>query len=98
MILPIGSKSNKFRKWSSNWEGPYRIEEVIPEISYMVQSIQVASLSRALNKKYLKKYYLVLGKTRELKIVDNEIVFSTKMADKTPCTSPTGQIWSKNVF
>jgi hypothetical protein len=21
-ILPIGSKSNKFRKWSSNWEGP----------------------------------------------------------------------------
>jgi hypothetical protein len=24
-ILPIGSTSNKFRKWSSNWEGPYRI-------------------------------------------------------------------------
>ena len=28
MILPIGSKSNKFGKWSPNWEGPYRIEEV----------------------------------------------------------------------
>jgi hypothetical protein len=22
-ILLIGSKSNKFRKWSPNWEGPY---------------------------------------------------------------------------
>jgi hypothetical protein len=26
MILPIGSRSNKFGKWSLNWEGPYRIE------------------------------------------------------------------------
>jgi hypothetical protein len=26
MILPIGSRSNKFGKWSPNWEGPYRIE------------------------------------------------------------------------
>jgi hypothetical protein len=26
MILPIGSKSNKFEKWLSNWEGSYRIE------------------------------------------------------------------------
>jgi hypothetical protein len=38
-ILPIGYKSNKFRKWSPNWEGPYRIEKVIPENSYMVQSV-----------------------------------------------------------
>jgi hypothetical protein len=35
-ILPIGSRSNKFRKWSPNWEGPYRIEEVILGNSYMV--------------------------------------------------------------
>jgi hypothetical protein len=35
-ILPIGSKSNKFRKWSPNCEGPYRIEKVIPRNSYMV--------------------------------------------------------------
>jgi hypothetical protein len=25
-ILAIGSRSNKFGKWSPNWEGPYRIE------------------------------------------------------------------------
>jgi hypothetical protein len=55
MILSIGSRSNMFRKWSPNWEGPYRIKEVIPENSYMVQSIQGTSLPRALNKKILKK-------------------------------------------
>jgi hypothetical protein len=57
MTLPIGSKSNKFGKWPSNWEGSYTIEEIIPENAYMVQSIQGTSLPRALNRKYLKKYY-----------------------------------------
>jgi hypothetical protein len=56
-ILPIGSRSSKFEKWSLNWEGLYRIEEVIPRNSYMVQSIQRISLPRVINKKYLKKYY-----------------------------------------
>jgi hypothetical protein len=56
-ILPNGSRSNKFKKWSPNWEGPYRIEEVIPENSYMVQSVQGTSLPRTLNEKYLKMYY-----------------------------------------
>jgi hypothetical protein len=55
--FPLGSKSNKFGKWSPNWEVPYRIEEVIPGNSYMVQSIQGTSLPRALNRKYLRKYY-----------------------------------------
>jgi hypothetical protein len=36
MILPIGYRSNKFKKWSPNWERPYMIDEVIPENSYMV--------------------------------------------------------------
>jgi hypothetical protein len=50
-ILPIGSRSKKFGKWSPNWKGPYRIEEVISENSCMVQSIQGTSLPRALNGK-----------------------------------------------
>jgi hypothetical protein len=33
MILPIGSRSNKFSKWLLNWEKPYKIEEVIPRNS-----------------------------------------------------------------
>jgi hypothetical protein len=56
-ILPIRSRSNKFGKWSLNWEGPYKIEEVILGNAYMVQSIQGISLLGALNGKYLKKYY-----------------------------------------
>jgi hypothetical protein len=56
MILPIGSTSNKFRKWLPNWEGLYRIEKLILKNSYMVYSIQETSLPRALNEKYLKKY------------------------------------------
>jgi hypothetical protein len=60
MILPIGSRSNKFRKWSPNWEESYRIEEVISENSYMVQSVQGTSLPRAHNRKYWKKYYPII--------------------------------------
>jgi hypothetical protein len=60
MILPVRSRSNKFGKWSPNWEGPYRIMEVIPRNSYMVQSVQGTSLSRAANGKYLKKYYPII--------------------------------------
>jgi hypothetical protein len=74
MILPIGSKSNKFGKWSPNWEGPYRIEEVIPKNSYMVQSIQGTSLPRALNEKSLKKVLSLFGTTLELEMTDNEII------------------------
>jgi hypothetical protein len=51
MILLIESRSNKFGKWSPNWKEPYRIEEVIPKNSYMVQSVQETSLPRALNGK-----------------------------------------------
>jgi hypothetical protein len=65
-ILPIGSRSSKFGKLSPNWEAPYRIEEVVLRNSYMLQSIQGASLSRAINGKYLKSTILAFGKTIEL--------------------------------
>jgi hypothetical protein len=61
-ILPIKSKSNKFEKWSPNWVGPYRIEEVIPKNSYMIHSIQGTSLPKTLNGKYFKKYYSIIWK------------------------------------
>jgi len=56
-ILPIGSKDNRFGKWSSSWEGPYKVLEVVPGNSYLVQTLQGEKLPRALNGKYLKKYY-----------------------------------------
>jgi hypothetical protein len=36
MILPIGSRSSKFGKWSPDWEGTHIIEEVNLRNSYMV--------------------------------------------------------------
>jgi len=56
-ILPLGMKSNKFGKWSSSWEGPYRIVKVIFGNSYMLETLQGDRLPRAINGRYLKKYY-----------------------------------------
>jgi hypothetical protein len=56
-ILPLGTKDNKFGKWSPSWEGPYKVVEILPGNSYFVQSLQGERLLKAFNGKYLKKYY-----------------------------------------
>jgi hypothetical protein len=56
-ILPIGSKSNKFGKWSPSWEGPYKVVKICSENSYMVETLQGQRLPRALNGRYLKKFH-----------------------------------------
>ena len=56
-ILPLGMKSNKFGKWSPSWEGPYRVVKVIFGNSYMIETLQGDRLPRAINGKYLKKFY-----------------------------------------
>ena len=56
-ILPVGTKDHKFGKWSPSWEGQYKIVKVITGNSYMVETIRGEHLPRALNGRYLKKYY-----------------------------------------
>ena len=56
-ILPLGTKSNNFGKWSPSWDGQYKIIKVIFGNSYMVKRMQGERLPRALNGRYLKKYY-----------------------------------------
>jgi hypothetical protein len=56
-ILSVGSKHHKFGKWSSSWEGSYIIVKVITENSYMLKTLRDEYLPRALNGRYLKKYY-----------------------------------------
>ena len=56
MKLPIGSKDNKFGKWSPNWEGPYRIKRCAPGNAYILETLKGKD-GRAINGKYLKKYY-----------------------------------------
>ena len=56
-ILPLGMKSNKFGKWSPSWEGMYNIIKVISGNSYMMETMHGERLPRAINGRYLKKYY-----------------------------------------
>jgi hypothetical protein len=56
-ILPIGSKSNQFGKWSPNWEGPYKVIKVIYGNSYLLETLQSERLNRAFNERYLKRYF-----------------------------------------
>ena len=56
-ILSLGMKSNKFGKWSPSWESPYRVVKVIFGNSYMMETLQGDRLPRAINGKYLKKFY-----------------------------------------
>jgi hypothetical protein len=55
--LPIGSKDNRFGKWSSNWDRPYRIKKVVPGNAYIYENLQGEEFERANNGKFLKKYY-----------------------------------------
>jgi hypothetical protein len=57
LILLIGTKSSKFGKWSPNWEGPYRINRFVPGNAYILETLEGVVFPRALNGKYLKKYY-----------------------------------------
>ena len=63
-------KSNKFSKWSPSWEGPYRVVKVIFENTYRMETLQGDRLPRAINGKYLKKYYPACGKMHEEKMTD----------------------------
>ena len=57
LILPIGTKSSKFSKWSPTWEGPFMINRCVPGNAYILETLEGEEYSRALNGKYLKKYY-----------------------------------------
>jgi len=57
LILPIGTKSSKFGKRSPNLEGPYWINRSAPGNAYILETLEGVELPRALNEKYLKKYY-----------------------------------------
>jgi hypothetical protein len=65
MILPLGSKDRKFRKWSPSWEGPFRIIGIVPGNSYFIETLEGRKVEKALNGEYLKKYFPVFGRALE---------------------------------
>jgi hypothetical protein len=56
-ILPFGSKDWKFRKWSPSWEGPFRIAGIVPWNAYFVETSEGKKVEKAINERYLKKYF-----------------------------------------
>ena len=46
------------RKWSPSWKGPFKVARVVPGNSYLVESMKGILLPRALDGRYLKKFYL----------------------------------------
>jgi hypothetical protein len=57
MILTLGTQSGKFGKWSSSWEGPFRVIRVESGIAYFMEDLEGHTLLKAINGKYLKCYY-----------------------------------------
>jgi hypothetical protein len=57
MILPLGTRSGKFGKWSPSWEGPFRVIRVVLGNAYFMEDLEGHSLLKASNGKYLKHYY-----------------------------------------
>ena len=51
LILPIGTKSSKFGKWSPNWERPYRINRSAPGNASILVTLEGVEFPRALNGK-----------------------------------------------
>jgi hypothetical protein len=55
--LPLGTRSGKFGKWSPSSKGSFRVIRVVPGNAYFVEDLEGHTLTKALNIKYLKRYY-----------------------------------------
>ena len=67
VILPIGTRTTKFGKWSPNWEGPFIITEVIYSGAYKLATLDEEELARSVNGKYLKKYHRIMKELVNIK-------------------------------
>jgi hypothetical protein len=56
-ILPISSSYPKYGRWSSTWEGPYRINQCVSGNAYILETLEGEKFAIALNGKYMKRYY-----------------------------------------
>jgi hypothetical protein len=56
-MVPLGTKDAAYGKWSPNWHGPYRIDQVMPENAYMLEALDSVKFPAAVNGQHLKKYF-----------------------------------------
>jgi hypothetical protein len=57
VVLPLGTKDTTYGKWSPNWHGPYRIDQVLPGNTYMLEELDGVKFPVAINGQHLKKYF-----------------------------------------
>jgi hypothetical protein len=56
-VLPSGTKDIAYGKWSPNWHGPYRIDQVLHRNAYMLEELDGVKFSVVVNGQHLKKYF-----------------------------------------
>jgi hypothetical protein len=56
-VLPLRTKDTTYGKWSPNWHGPYRIDQVLLGNAYMLEELDGVKFSLAVNGQHLKKYF-----------------------------------------
>jgi hypothetical protein len=56
-VLPLGTKDAAYGKWSPNWHGPYRLDQVLPGNAYMLEELNGSKFPVAVNGQHLKKYF-----------------------------------------
>ena len=57
VVLPIGAQDKELRNWSPNWEGPFKVHQVLLGNAYCLSSLEEEPHKRFINGKYLKKYF-----------------------------------------
>ncbi|XP_075482888.1 uncharacterized protein LOC142523126 [Primulina tabacum] len=57
VILPLGSKDREFDKWPPNWEGAFKVHQVLDGNAYWLASLDGEPHMRCIKGKYLKYYY-----------------------------------------
>jgi len=56
-VLPLGTKDAAYGKWSPNWHGPYRVDQVLSGNAYMLEELDGVKFPVAVNGQHLKKYF-----------------------------------------
>jgi transposase InsO family protein len=56
-VLPSGTKDAPYGKWSPNWHGPYRIDQVLAENAHMLEELDGVKFPVAVNGQHLRKYF-----------------------------------------
>jgi hypothetical protein len=57
VVLPLGTKDAVYGKWSPNWHGPYRVDQVLPRNAHKLEELDSVKFPVAVNGQHLKRYF-----------------------------------------